>query len=163
MIRILALLGGLSGAVALSQFPEFSQQYLQRLSGAVNELRLVVTGFDVAATAAGKTRDEALAAMGQSGFDGKLKSTMTSSIHRYERLSGDLDDLRAAGPLARLAQPWNMADSELVQATWAEFKPAVPATFDGAVSAGIGYVLGWGLVGFLLGLLTRPFRRRRRL
>lgn len=36
--RVLALAGGLSGAVGLSQFPEFSQQYLQRLAGQVDAL-----------------------------------------------------------------------------------------------------------------------------
>ena len=42
MIRTLTLAGALAGAVSLSQFPEFSQQYLQRLSGAVDELLLYV-------------------------------------------------------------------------------------------------------------------------
>jgi len=40
-MRILATAGGIAGAVALSQFPEFSQQYVQRLSGATDELRAV--------------------------------------------------------------------------------------------------------------------------
>ncbi|MBU0778826.1 MAG: DUF2937 family protein, partial [Alphaproteobacteria bacterium] len=35
MIRALALIGGLAGGAALSQYPEFSQQYLQRLAGQV--------------------------------------------------------------------------------------------------------------------------------
>lgn len=161
MIRILAMLAGLSGALTLSQFPEFSQQYLQRLSGAVNELKIVVTGFDVAAAASGRTRQEALEAMQASGFDADLKATLANSIRRHERLSGDLAALRAAGPLERLAQPWNMADAELVKATWEDYKPAVPTTSEGAISAGIGYLAGWGIVTGGLGLLLSPFRRRR--
>jgi len=161
MIRVLAMLAGLAGALTLSQFPEFSQQYRQRLSGAVNELRLVVVGFDTAAAAAGQSREEALAAMGARGFEGQLKDTFTRSIRRYERLNADLAALRGASPLKRLARPWNMADAELVRATWAEFRPAVPATTDGALSAGIGYLGGWAAVVFGLAALRRVFRRRK--
>ena len=161
MIKILALAGGLAGAASLSQFPEFSQQYLQRLSGAVGELRLVVGGFDVAAAAAGKSRDEALGAMSDNGFEGDLKQTMGTSIRRYERLSGDLAALSAANPIERMAQPWNLADRDLVTDTWNAYKPAIPVTADGAISAGIGFVGGWALVGGILAFLARPFRRRR--
>ena len=68
MLKILTLAGGVAGAVALSQFPEFSQQYLQRLSGAVDELRTQVVAFDTLATAAGITREEALAELDGSTF-----------------------------------------------------------------------------------------------
>ncbi|NRB05388.1 MAG: DUF2937 family protein, partial [Rhodobacteraceae bacterium] len=44
--RAIALAGGLAGGLSLSQFPEFSQQYLQRLGGAVDALAVVVTDFD---------------------------------------------------------------------------------------------------------------------
>ena len=63
-MRILALAGGIAGAVALSQFPEFSQQYVQRLSGAVDELRAVTFAFDTAAKVGGLSREEALGAIG---------------------------------------------------------------------------------------------------
>ncbi len=164
MIRILAMVMGLTGALGLSQFPEFSQQYLQRLSGAVNELQLMATGFDMAAAAAGKSRDEALAEMPDDGFEGGLKATFSSSFRRYDRLSGDLEALQAASPLGRLAQPWRLADRDLVQATWSDFRPAVPATVDGALSAGIGYAGGWALVMVFFGFLGQLFgiRRRRR-
>ncbi|WP_300519133.1 DUF2937 family protein [Aliiroseovarius sp.] len=61
MIRVLALVGGLGGAVTLSQFPEYSQQYLQRLAGAVDELSAVVAAFDASAAGFDLTRVEALA------------------------------------------------------------------------------------------------------
>jgi hypothetical protein len=40
MRRSLSLLGGLGLGLALSQFPEYAQQYTQRLGGAVDELRI---------------------------------------------------------------------------------------------------------------------------
>ena len=51
--RVLTLAGGLSGAAGLSQFPEFSQQYAQRLGGAVEELQLFVEEFDADAAGVG--------------------------------------------------------------------------------------------------------------
>lgn len=56
----LATAGGLCCALAASQFPEFSQQYKQRLSGAVDELAWVVERFDADAAALGMSRDAAL-------------------------------------------------------------------------------------------------------
>ena len=50
--------GGIAGAVALSQFPEFSQQYLQRLSGAVDELKAITVAFDLSARVAGLSRED---------------------------------------------------------------------------------------------------------
>ncbi|WP_372834856.1 DUF2937 family protein [Puniceibacterium confluentis] len=46
ILRAIALAAGRGGAVGLSQFPEFSQQYLQRLGGAVDGLARVIRQFD---------------------------------------------------------------------------------------------------------------------
>jgi len=159
MLRVLALAGGLLGAAGLSQFPEFSQQYLQRLSGAVTELRIVVTGFDLTARAAGKTREEALAELDREGFIGDLGNSIAGNIARFERLEQDYDALKDASALGRLAQPWNLTDSKVVQGTWEDFRPALPLTVDGALCAGVGFLLGWGLVSLLIGLLMWPVRR----
>ena len=60
MRRIVAGIGGLGLAVALSQFPEYAQQYTQRLGGAVDELRVITEDFDRAAVAGGLDRAAAL-------------------------------------------------------------------------------------------------------
>ena len=65
--RVLALLGGLAGGASLSQFPEYSQQYIQRLAGAVDELTLFVTEFDADAASVGLSWDEALQECGHEG------------------------------------------------------------------------------------------------
>ncbi|SFP17416.1 DUF2937 family protein [Tranquillimonas alkanivorans] len=161
MIRTLALAGGLAGALGLSQFPEFSQQYLQRLSGALDELRGVVVAFDTTATAAGLTREEALSQVRGNAVTDELRETMATSIRRYERLSQDYDRLAQAGPLERLAQPWRFRDTTLVQRTADDFSPAVPVTPAGVVCAGLGFAAGWGLVaGLLYGLRRVIFGRQ---
>ena len=45
IIRAITLAGGLAVGAGASQFPEFSQQYAQRLGGAVDALGEVVRGF----------------------------------------------------------------------------------------------------------------------
>ncbi|MDF0598025.1 DUF2937 family protein [Psychromarinibacter halotolerans] len=159
MLKILTLAGGVAGAVALSQFPEFSQQYLQRLSGAVDELRTQVVAFDTLATAAGITREEALAELDGSTFQSGLQAHFGEQVHRYERLSADYTALRQAEPLQRLAQFWRFDDPDLAQRTWDDFRPAVPVTTDGLICAGIGFAGGWLALTLLFGLLMRPFRR----
>ncbi|GGD38445.1 DUF2937 family protein [Sinisalibacter lacisalsi] len=158
-MRILALAGGIAGAVAMSQFPTFSQQYVQRLSGAVDELRAVTIAFDTTARVAGLSREEALGLMGGSEFQNRLRDDMRSRIYRYERLNADYQALAAAAPLERLAKAYRIRDADLARRTWDDFEPAMPMTTEGFVAAGIGFAAGWGLVTLLLGLALRPLRR----
>lgn len=160
MIRSIAMAGGLAGAVALSQFPEFSQQYMQRLSGAVDELAVIVFAVDATAQGAGMTREEALAELSATEFQSGLRDTLAERIARYERLSADYEALNGTEPLARLAQLWRFSDPDLLSRTWAAYRPAVPVTADGLIAAGIGFGLGWLAVGGLLAGLGRLFRRR---
>lgn len=161
MWRILAILGGVSGAVALSQFPEFSQQYLQRLAGKVDALTAVATQFDASAARNNLTREAALVAMTGSPVLTDQQTDMRATLALQAQLAENLATLRAANPLERLTMPQRLGDLATLQATYADFKPAVPATTDGAITAGLGYVGGWGLIGLLGGLMRRTFQRRR--
>lgn len=158
-MRILALAGGIAGAVALSQFPEFSQQYVQRLSGAVDELRAVTFAFDTTARVAGLSREEAFDKMGGSDFSDSLRDDMRARIYRYERLNADYQALAAAAPLERLARFYRFRDPDLARRTWDDYQPAVPVSAEGLTSAGIGFAGGWVLVSLFLALLLRPLRR----
>ncbi|WP_291240618.1 DUF2937 family protein [Gemmobacter sp.] len=161
MVRVLALAGGIAGAAALSQFPEFSQQYLQRLAGQADALQAVVEDFDRSAARNLLSRDEALAQVQGTPFLEDRRADLTRTFARAERVAGDLALLRAATPLERLMMPQRLAEPETFAATWADFRPAVPVTVDGAITAGIGFLGGWGVVNALLALLMWPFRRRR--
>ena len=161
MLRMLTIAGGLAGAVGLSQFPEFSQQYLQRLSGAVDELRAVVVSFDQSAVNAGLTREEALAELNGSSFQTELQGNLTGQINRYERLSADYAKLKEIEPLQRLAQVYRFNDTELARRTWSDYRPAVPVTIDGFICAAIGYALAWLALTGVFALIMRLFRRRK--
>lgn len=162
MIRLAAFLFGLAGAGALSQFPEFSQQYLQRLAGQVDALELIVKDFDRSATKAGLSRAEALATMTGSEFMELRRADMERTFARYQSLSTDLSRLRDSGPIERVFMPHRFADAELLQKTWADFAPAVPVTLAGFASAGIGFVLGWGGAVGAFALVGMLLRRRYR-
>ncbi|RKF14929.1 DUF2937 family protein [Roseovarius spongiae] len=160
--RALTLAGGLAGAAALSQFPEFSQQYTQRLGGAVDELHRFVQEFDADASEAGLTRDAALVDLAEGGAMGAARAaTMEKTIARYERLRADLAALRAAGPFTRAYRAGHLTDPEIAQAAWEDFKPALPLTFEGAAFAGFGLLAGLGLIGGLIGLPRMLWPRRR--
>lgn len=159
MIRILTLAGALAGAVALSQFPEYSQQYLQRLAGAVDELRNVVVTFDATAAASGLTREEALADLSASEFQSDLQRTLAAQIRRYEDLAQDYLALRQSDPVDRLIQVFRFTDPDLARRTFADFRPAVPVTQDGLLFAGIGFAGGWAVLAALVAGLGRLFRR----
>lgn len=161
LARALTLAGGLSAAAAASQFPEYSQQYAQRLGGAVDELSRFVSAFDEDAAQVGLSRVAALKSLAQSGEIGAARAeTIGRTIARHARLSRDLDTLRGAGPFTRAYRVRSFGDAEIARAAWAEFKPALPLSFEGGVFAGVGLLGGLGLMGGLLALIRWPFRRR---
>ncbi|MEX1235152.1 MAG: DUF2937 family protein [Roseovarius sp.] len=161
LVRALAMVGGLAGAAGASQFPEFSQQYVQRLGGAVDELGRFVADFDADAAGAGLDREEALADLGAGGVMGAARAeTMTGVILRHERLSQDLERLRSAGPFTRAYLMRSAADGEIAAAAWDEFQPALPLTAAGGIFAGAGFLGGLALMGAMLALIRAPFRRR---
>ncbi|SEL00410.1 Protein of unknown function [Roseovarius nanhaiticus] len=160
--RALTLAGGVAGAAGLSQFPEFSQQYVQRLGGAVDELGRFVAEFDADAAEIGLSRDAALDDLAQGGAMGAQRAeTMENVILRYQRLNEDLASLQGAGPFTRAHLLTKQADAEITEAAWDDFQPAVPLTAAGGMFAGVGFFVGLGLFSALLTLLRAPFRRGR--
>lgn len=161
-LRAVTLVGGLAGAVALSQFPEYSQQYTQRLAGAVDELSRVVDGFDADAAALSLTRQQALTDMVSGGGMAKARAqSMQVVIGRYEKLSSDLSVLRTKAPVGKATQFWRMTDTDVAQKAWQDFRPAVPVTMEGIGFGLAGFLAGLGVFGALRGLLRVVFLRRR--
>lgn len=159
MIRAAALAGGVIGAATLSQYPEFSQQYTQRLAGQVDALTTVVMDFDASALDAGLGREQALAQMTGTDFLTARQSDMRRTFARHAVLSDTLVRLRAASPFERMQMPHRLTDTATFQATWGDYQPALPLTSAGAASAGLGGVAGWAIVAGLLAVLRRPFRK----
>ncbi|RFP88086.1 DUF2937 family protein [Rhodobacteraceae bacterium 63075] len=163
IVRAITLAGGLAGAAGLSQFPEFSQQYTQRLGGAVDELGRFVAEFDTDAATLGLSREDALGELASGGEMGRARAeTVSSTIDRHDRLSADLAALQEAGPFTRAYELRRFTDTEIAARAWQAYKPALPMTFEGAVFAGVGLLGGMGLMGGLLTGLGGLLRRGRR-
>jgi hypothetical protein len=160
-MNVLAQVCGVAGAIGMSQFPAFSDAYLQRLGGQNDALHAVVAAFDASAAKAGLTREAALADLSASEFQRAHQADMRDTVARADRVAKDLALLRIAGPLERLALPHRFRDSETLSATWADFRPAVPASIDGGLAAIVGFFAGFGIFTLLWGVLMMPFRKRR--
>lgn len=160
IFKALTLIGGMFGAIIVSQFPEFTQQYTQRLGGQVEALSVVIADFDRSAGRAEMSRDEALASMGGSVFMENRRLDMRRTIDRHVRLSADQIALRTATPLQRLTMPNRLTDTDLARATWADFVPAMPLSIAGMISGFVGFIGGYLAVTAVLRVLLWPFRRR---
>lgn len=159
MGRIINFCGGAVMLVGASQFPEFSQQYVQRLGGAVDELRLVAADFDKSAQSVELTREEALASMTGNEFQKARRTDMIRSFKRLYRLESDLIMLEDANAITRLRHALRLSDTGIVARAWDAYRPAVPVDFDGLVFALGGFFAGFGLLG---GLGTLFGRKRRK-
>ncbi|WP_017931621.1 DUF2937 family protein [Robiginitomaculum antarcticum] len=159
MKNFFTLIVALICGVFASQFPEYAQQYRQRLAGAVGELERVVAQFDADANEGGLSRNDALARYQKSGDDflEDRGDSMGQTISRYIRLNAHLTAMNKANPAERLWVFATQRDMQLAEETLEIYEPAVPVTTVGAAHAAGGFALGW----LLLSLLMAPFKKRR--
>jgi flagellar motility protein MotE (MotC chaperone) len=159
--RTVGLGAGLICAVAASQAPEFAQQYRQRLGGAIDELRTVVERFDADAASQNLDRQTALRRLSANPDPLAQRRAADASLNaaRLSDLERQRSEMQNSGSFGRIVSLVSEADPDVIHGTTAAFEPAVPTTLEGAVAAGGGFVLGYGLIR----LLARPFRRRSRL
>ncbi len=161
--RVLALAAGLTGSAGASQFPEYSQQYMQRLGGAVDELSRFIEGFDRDAENLDMSRSAALVDLAKGGEMGAARAdSMVHTIERHDRLSRDLEEMQGLGPFSRAKYAARFTDGELASRVWENYKPAMPVTFEGALFAIFGFLGGLVLFSTLIWLLRLPFALFRR-
>jgi hypothetical protein len=164
MRRMLSVVGGLALGLTLSQFPEYAQQYTQRLGGAVDELRIITTEFDAAADAAGLTREAAIERYGVAGdefIEGRGRS-MSRTFARYAELSAMLERIRGADAAERVTLLPQFMDTEIGSRALENFQPAVPVTAEGLAYGGGGFLVGYLVTSGLVRFVMLPFRRRQR-
>lgn len=161
-IRVFVLCAGLSGAVGAAQFPAFSQQYMQRLGGAVAALDAVVADFDASARAAGLSRAEAMDQLQGTAFLDRRQKDMARAFSRHAALRADLAALDGLGPFMRAYRSAHMTDREIAKGTWDAFEPSLPLTFATTVFAAVGFVLA-ACAGGVIARAVRPRGTRRAL
>jgi hypothetical protein len=158
MLRgIFPLTAGLVLAGGLSQFPEFAQQYTQRVGGAWVEVRTVADGFRADAASSGRTVDEALdlyRSLGSTFYNDRAAS-METLLDREAFLRTHYARLTQGTGFDQLVVFAKERDVEIARDTLSIYKPALPFSFTGIAHAALGF-----LAGFLI--LSLPFSIRRR-
>ena len=160
IFRAVTLAIGLSGAFAAAQFPAFSQQYMQRLGGAVDALQQVVVDFDASAAAEGLTRTEALAQMRGTPFVERRRADMIRTFERHARLQADFRALAGHGPFMRAYHAAHLTDTEVARRAWQAFQPAFPLTLVTILFAAAGFLATLITLSVTLAVLRWPLRRR---
>lgn len=162
MGRILAFLLGIAGALVGSQGPAFTLQYMQNLQGRVDELRPIVEQYDADIAQFGYTREAAVEECKQATA---LLEAMCGSyrtvVERYEYLTAHLTELEAADPLVRPLLLSRTYDNDIVLSVREQYEPAAPATMNGAIYAGGGFIVLWGLPLAVFTIIGSMFGGRR--
>lgn len=160
--RLICIIGAGLGGVALSQAPEYTQQYTQRLAGAVDELNAIIVQFDTDAAAFGLSRQEGLVRYRASpdGFLAERGLAIEEIFDRHARLSTQLAELRQADAGTRLVSLAQYFDTDVGAAALDDFRPAVPVTPEGLGHALAGAALGFATIWAGITALMLPFRRR---
>ena len=163
ILRLPSILVALLVAATSAQFPEYVQQYSQRLGGAVDELAAFVRRFDDDARASGLDRARAVEQyrLRNNVFLDRRGAAVAETIERYERLRAHKRALDEAGPLGRVVTFVGDYQPDIAGRALGDFAPAVPVTVEGLVFALSGFaasLIAW----FGLGRAARRLRGRRR-
>ena len=144
---------------AASQAPEFAQQYYQRLGGALDEVAGEIAAFDADSQAAGFSRGQGVAHLRESedSLTRGRGDRIEENTARLQNLKQQQAEMRGAAPLSKLRALLADPDPRVVRGAFADYKPGLPLTSDGAICAAVGFL---GLFG-LTRLLASLFRRRK--
>jgi len=161
--RRLAVAIGLLFALIGTQGPEFSQQYRQRLGGALDELKRIVSTFNAEAAKQSVTPVEAIARL--EGNPDPLAqargAAIEADIARRDKLQGALDAMQGAGPVQRLTAMAADFDPVIADDTFQNFEPAVPVTSEALLVGALALVIGWGGTHVCAWPIRRRWRERR--
>lgn len=154
--RMLTLAMALLGGIFFSQAPEFAQQYRQRIGGALDELKILISEFDAQANHNGLDRQSALNIYSASPqtFLRNQGEAMRRTFGRYEALAEQQRALTFAPPLTKPFVVMRNPDSTTFANAWRDFIPGVPVDFAGLTWAAAGLFCGW-LIAALCGVARR--------
>jgi hypothetical protein len=161
--RRLAAAIGLLFALFGMQGPEFGQQYRQRLGGALDELKRVVSAFNADAAKQSITPVEAIARL--EGNPDPLAqargAAIESDIVRRDKLQKAFDAMQGAGPVQRIAAMALDFDPAIGNDTLQNFEPAAPLTSEALLAGALGLVIGWSGTHICAWPIRRRWRERR--
>lgn len=132
-----------AGSLIFMQIPAFIVQYLQRLGGHVDELKLLVAKYKAAAAGNGRTLDEYIQLHIQSGVkefasSGKL---MSENIERLGFLSDAHQQISASTGIKKFFTFLYNSDIEIIRGTYKDFVPGISFNSDSLLYAASGIAL----------------------
>ncbi len=152
--RLLALIAGAALAVAASQGPAFTDQYVQNLTGRIEALRETVEEFDTKVAEYNYTRASAMAECSTAtGLLDALCSTYETTIINYEMLVAHMAGLNAASIWTRPLVLARTYKRDIAESVYSVFKPAAPATPEGFAYGGGGFLAGFLALSIIFGIL----------
>jgi len=142
--RLLQACSAILGAAAFAQFPEFYQQYLQRLGGRLDQARFDLDRLIEDAATLGRTVEAYI----QELFAAGGEAAQLAAKRELARLDGarELEQayqaLSQAGPLERPVAFLHHFDPSLAEATLGSYAPGFPVTPEGFAYAAAGLLAG---------------------
>ena len=165
--RVLNGVASVAGAGAFAQFPEFFQQYVQRLGGRLDQARLDLDRILLDATTLGRTLEAYLEELLTSGTTAARQAARREleRVDQTSDLQNAYDALTLAAPAERPFLFIKHFDADVAEETLSIFSPALPATGEGLVYAAAGLLVALCLMaGSEAGVkgARRQLRRHRR-
>ena len=162
MGRFLAFILGVAGALIASQGPSFTLQYMQNLEGRVDEMTSIVEAQEKEIAVHGYTRETAMDECREAtDLLDAFCSNYRMAVERLQYLTAHLDELNGATEYTRPLILARTYDRDIAMSVREQFEPAVPTTLHGAVYAGGGFVVAWGLPLLIFSILGGMFGGRR--
>lgn len=150
-----------AGAFIASQIPEFIQQYMQRLSGHVNELHRLLNQTRQVASYSNKTLEQYIQKF-QSSSDpdfARQGEFLEGMVERWEELNQTLIHLTHSSAWIRPYVFLKELQSDIAHSTFLSFQPGINLSMEGLCYAGVGIVLGWAFFQLLTTCLQKGCAR----
>lgn len=145
VVRLLDRLFAVAGAFLLSQFPQFLQQYSQRLAGHLAEINRHVSLIQENVALSGRSLQEYIHKF-LSFSDGDVSrqgSLMEQVIERQHQLSDAYIALQQATPFTRPFAFLAHFQTEVVKGTMVDFQPGFSFSAESCIYALIGMLIGY--------------------
>jgi hypothetical protein len=150
-----------SGAIIFMQIPAFIVQYIQRLGGHVDELKLLIGKYKAAAADNGRTLDEYVQLHIQSGVKefastGKL---MTENIERFNFLGDAYQQISGASGIKKFFLFISKSDMDIIRGTFSDFVPGISLSPDSILYAAAGIAVFMSLYFIIKKSISLIFSR----
>lgn len=153
-MKIFSFLGSLmdrlcvvAGAFIFSQFPQFMQQYTQRLAGHVEALQKLLHQLRQIASFSHKTLEQYIQKFKDSTDTdfSQQADFMQGILNRWQELNQALDHLTQSSIWLRPYYFLKDLQTDIAKSTFASFQPGFNLSMEGLCYAGAGMIFGWAL------------------